>query len=227
MWTPVKPVLYFMEEYQLSEIKDELLSLSSDLGEVAIDSIMKDGILKDIPIVGTAFSVLKLGNTFCDRIMLLKICSFIKKLNIHTEEERRFFKEKYFKIKDYPRIGSKIILSLSSVDDEKKIAWLAKSFNLLLDLKINDQDFLRLSMIINNSFPEYMEQLIIFKDKSEIATNNKYIKSYILEHLYSIGMLTQKGIDGGVYDEKLEINDGFVFELSNFGKIFLNNILAI
>lgn len=40
-------------------MEDGLLSLTKDFGEVTLDSFMPDGIIKELPIIGSAFSVLK------------------------------------------------------------------------------------------------------------------------------------------------------------------------
>ena len=203
-------------------------SLTTDFGEIAIDSLLKDGLLKDIPIIGSAFSVLKLGRTISDKIFLSKIYKFIKEIRIHTKNEIEEFKEKYLRIKDYDTVGRKLILLLNSADDEKKITWLSKTLILLVDEKISTQDFLRITMIINNSFPDYLEKLSVFKNEKTIASNNsKKMEDFVLEHLYSIGCLSNKGLDSNYseIEKSIQINEGNVFILSKFGKIILESIL--
>jgi hypothetical protein len=44
-------------------IKDsDLASLSKDFAEVAVDGIIDDGILKDLPLVGGIVGIIKFGN---------------------------------------------------------------------------------------------------------------------------------------------------------------------
>jgi len=60
--------------------KREILSLSKDLGEVGLDSLLENGLFKDAPIIGTGISIAKLINSVSDRILLTKIIHFINEL---------------------------------------------------------------------------------------------------------------------------------------------------
>ena len=42
-------------------MKDEIKSLIKDYGEFTLDYFIKDGIIKDLPIVGPAFDMVKIG----------------------------------------------------------------------------------------------------------------------------------------------------------------------
>lgn len=211
------------EEPEDKEIREELVSLSSNLTEVAIDSILSDGIFKDIPIVGTIISVAKLGKTASDSLLLIRLIKFVNELDLKSDDEIKEFKTKYFKDKDYPQIGSKLLLILEKVDDEAKVRWLAKSLRLLLDKTIDRKQFLRIASIINSSFAEDVESLKVFEQRERITSTNDLVDSYILNHLYSIGLLDSGGVDGGDLEGK---NSGSVFVLNEFGHIFVNHILT-
>ena len=92
--------------------KDEILSLIKNFGETAIDSLLGDGILKDVTFIGTGISVVKLINSASDRILLSKIICFIDDLNLKDQKEIDGFKIKYFQDSDYSKIGSKVLLIL-------------------------------------------------------------------------------------------------------------------
>ena len=51
----------------------DLTSLGIDLSEVAIDAVMEDGILKDLPVVGAIVGLAKFGMNLKERILLKKI----------------------------------------------------------------------------------------------------------------------------------------------------------
>jgi len=136
--------------------------------------------------------------------------------------EVKRFKEKYFKNEDYPKIGSKVLLILEKADEESKIRWLAKSLILMLDGVITRNEFLRISSIINSIFPTDVEKIIVFKERERITSTNDLVESYVLDHLYSIGLLSSGGFDGGDASGK---NAGTVFVLNEFGNIFMNHLL--
>ncbi|MDO5548147.1 MAG: hypothetical protein Q4F79_06635 [Eubacteriales bacterium] len=49
-------------------MKDEMISLIEDVGEFALDSFIPDGVIKNLPIVGPAFGMVKIGKDIHDRI---------------------------------------------------------------------------------------------------------------------------------------------------------------
>ncbi len=202
--------------------KQEILSLSKDLGETAIDSLLNDGIFKDIPFIGAGISVVKLIKSASDRILLSKIICFINELNLKNQDEIDEFKEKYFKDSDYNQIGSKVLLILERADNITKIKWLAKSLRLFVDRGLDKQQFLRISSIINSAYTEDVKQIMIFDKRKEITSHNDLIETYILDHLFSIGLLENHGFDGG---DAAGLNSGTIYTLNNFGKIIKEKII--
>jgi hypothetical protein len=202
--------------------KGEIISIAGDLGEVAIDSILKDGLFKDIPIVGVGISVLKLINSASDRILLNKIISFINALNFKTDDEISDFKEKYLDEDDYEKIGTQLLLIIERSDSLIKIKWLAKNLRIFVDKKISKKEYMRLASIINNSYVDDFKQITIFLQHIRITSSNEHIDQYILDHLYSIGLLETLGFDGGDVSGN---NSGTVYGLNSFGKIVCEHIL--
>ena len=203
-------------------INEKLVSLSANLGEAALDSVISDGIFKDIPILGTVISVGKIGYTIVDSWNIGKIIKFINNLDLKNENDINDFKEKYFKDKDYVKIGEKIFSILERSHDEIKIKWLAKCFRQFLDRKLNKDDFMRLMSIINNAYVSDVEKIGVFDTKNKITSINNLIESYVLDHLYSIGLLEQCGFDGGDFEG---INSGTVYTLNKFGLLLKDIVL--
>lgn len=84
-----------MEEKTLSvalseTLKSESVDCISSLAEIGLDSILEDGLFKDIPIVSTVISLYKIGNSLKDRYNLKKTLIFINEINngIANEEKR-------------------------------------------------------------------------------------------------------------------------------------------
>lgn len=46
-------------------MKDEIASLIADFGEFTLDSFIQDGIIKDLPIVGSAFNRNSFNSVCC------------------------------------------------------------------------------------------------------------------------------------------------------------------
>ncbi|WP_205504573.1 hypothetical protein [Rufibacter psychrotolerans] len=202
--------------------KNELLSISKDFGELGLDTLLEDGLFKDIPFIGTGISVVKLINSFSDRILLTKILHFINELGLKNQKEVSDFKDKYLKDKDYSKIGSKILLVLERADSLTKIQWLAKSLRLFVDQEISKNEFLRICSIINSAYVEDVHQITVFDRREKITSHNDLIDAYVLDHLFSIGLLANHGFDGG---NAAGTNAGTIYALNKFGKILKEKII--
>ncbi len=200
----------------------EIASISSDLSEVALDSILKDGIFKDIPVIGSLISIGNLSKSLFDRILLTKILTFLGELDLKNQDEIDSFKENYFKDKDYQYIGSKILLTIEKADELLKVRWLAKLFRGYIDNKYDRLEFLRLISIINSCYVTDVQRIIVFMEHDKLVSNNPHVESYILEHLFSIGLLSNVGFDGG--NARDDDSGGNIYKLNNFGKAILNMI---
>lgn len=205
------------------ESKSELLSLSSNLGEVALDSLLKDGLFKDIPVFGSLISVGRLVKSVTDTLLLHRILVFINELELKNQSDIDELKEKYFRDENYQEIGAKILFTIEKADDAKKLKWQAKLLRLYLDKGVNRSKYFRLASIINNAFSQDAQQIASFRERRVIRSNNEWIESYVLDHLFSIGLLDNVGIDGGDVSGN---NSGTIYELNEFGQIFLNEVLS-
>ncbi|PKM51754.1 MAG: hypothetical protein CVV02_05685 [Firmicutes bacterium HGW-Firmicutes-7] len=58
------------------ELIDPLKTVSQDVIELSIDSLLEDGLLKDVPIVNTILAVAKFGNGIRERFFLKKSFCF-------------------------------------------------------------------------------------------------------------------------------------------------------
>ena len=81
-----------MKEDELSvALTDSLSSDISDavsgLVEVGLDSIMEDGLLKDIPFVSTAMALYKIGNSIAERHNVKKLVVFLNSINTNTVDK--------------------------------------------------------------------------------------------------------------------------------------------
>ena len=202
--------------------RKEILSLSKNLGEIAIDSLLDDGLFKDVPFIGSGISIAKLIKSVSDRILLSKIIHFLNDLNLKNQKEIDEFKHKYFKDSNYKEIGSKVLLILERADNAYKIKWLAKSLRCFVDGELSRQQFLRLSSIINSAYSEDVLQMSAFNKRAEITSQNDLIDTYVLDHLFSIGLIESHGFDAG---DAAGVNSGTIYALNDFGRIMKEIII--
>ena len=95
--------------------------MTIDYAEVFTDSVLKDGILKDIPIVNSIVGVGKIGFAINDYLFLKKILSFLVNIkDVHQSQREKLLlkienSEKYQK-----NVGEAILLIINKIDDLEK-----------------------------------------------------------------------------------------------------------
>ena len=204
------------------KISENIIDLLGDIGEVALDSFLNEGLLKDIPFFGTGIKVIKLYTNISDTIMLRKIVLFMQNLNSCKQCEIDDFINKMNSDKYRKEIGVKLISIIDKIDEDIKIKWIAKTFLDYLSKKITKDFFFRIITIINNSFTQDILKLTIIAEKNKILSFNKKVESYILYQLFSNGLLDDCGIDGGAASDD---DSGTIFVLNDFGNYIFKNLL--
>lgn len=91
-----------MEEQSLAlsfgnSLTEEVYGIAGEYAELGLDALAEDGIFKDIPIVSTAMTVYRIGNSIRERHHVAKLISFLNEINkgIADEEKRRHYREKF------------------------------------------------------------------------------------------------------------------------------------
>lgn len=198
--------------------QSEIKGIVSNIGEVALDSITDDGVLKDIPVIGTLTKLYSVGATIKGKIFEKKIIKFLVELeNISIEKRKDFVSEISSDNQKSQEIGEHLIIILERIDDIDKPTLIAKLFANYIEEKITYEMFQRLSSIIDKAFlPD------LFKLKLYINSQPPYT-SWITTSLENLGLVELTVIDGGQYGAN-ETSGGNVYEISDLGKLLLSII---
>jgi len=133
--------------------KSDLTNLSADYGEVLIDSFLKDGFLKEIPIIGTVLGLGKLGFAINDYIFLKKMLGFLSNIKQVPKEKREKMIQKIESSENYQKnVGQTLLLIINKHDDFEKPKVIGKIFSAFLNEEIDYEMFLRLSNSIDRIF---------------------------------------------------------------------------
>ncbi len=158
--------------------------ITPELAELALDHILDDGIIKDIPVVRSFYAVYKTTVSLRDRALIKKITRFLFSLNKITSKERTDFKEKMAKdIKFKKKVGEHLLLILDRLDDMDKPHLVANAFGAFEKGLIGYEEFQRLASAIDKTF---FPDLITFnanKDYKPLSSNTilSLVNSGILE----------------------------------------------
>ncbi len=132
--------------------------LVSDYAELGLDSILDEGLVKDIPILRTCVSIAKVGLNMRDRLYIKKIANFIKQVGDTTQEEREAFIKEH--CQNTKRFEETVLLILEQVDNINKSTLIGKIFKACILGMINYQDALSLSSSVNKALWQDIENML-------------------------------------------------------------------
>ena len=133
--------------------------LLDKIGETAIDSLLDNGVLKDIPIIGTAISLFKAGNEISAHIFAKKIATFLSEVEKLSTDERAKFLNGQPSAKDEENLGETLLLILDKIDSFNLARMLGKAFRLLVSGDISKGEYDLYIQIIKQLNPYLIEQI--------------------------------------------------------------------
>lgn len=139
-----------LSEAIVSTIVDaDLPALAGEYLEAGIDALLSEGVLRDIPFIGTVVAVGKATVTIRDRLFVRKLLQFLGGLNSVPAEARREMIEKLRNDPDYARnLGEHLIELLDRLDGHRKPEMVAKVFEAYIAEEIDGRTLNRLLMAI-------------------------------------------------------------------------------
>jgi len=145
----------------------DLQGISVEIAETLVDSMLDDGILKNLPFVGSIVAIGKTAISIKDQIFLKKIIFFLSGIRHVSIAKRRKMIDFVNDSKEQKtKVGEKLIYILDKCDDYISAKYIAQFFCAFLDEKINYCEFLKGSRIIQNIFIEDLEYFLE-KDASQ------------------------------------------------------------
>lgn len=146
--------------------KTNLTKITTDLGEIGLDSILEDGVLKDIPILGTIVNIGKSSLNIKDRLFTKKIIYFLSEIENINSMDRNKIISKIDKSEKYNiKVGEKILYILDNCDDHEKAKYIGKFFKILIQKTIDYEEFLRFCSVIESVFLEDFKYFLKAEDK--------------------------------------------------------------
>ena len=210
-------------DFEVSLFENSIADVGIEFAELGIDSVLQDGLLKDIPIVGTIVGLGKFAQNIYDRNLLRQTLVFIKEFNSRSIPLDKI--EKYReKLKKNPKkkeeeLGRVLILLNRNIDVFKSRCE-AKFYSSYIDDRISWDEFCELCDITDRLF---MSDITLLKEAYE---NNGVTESmnlsYKHDRLISIGLLINEGrLAGSVImrDESSEETQ-VVIDITEIGRKF-------
>ncbi|NLT52777.1 MAG: hypothetical protein GXX85_17880 [Ignavibacteria bacterium] len=152
-------------------LKDsDLQSVTIDLAETLTDTLIQDGVLKDIPVIGTVFGLSKFAISLNERLFVKKLIYFISELKeVEKSKRNKLISEIDNSEKEQIKVGEKLLYIIDKAEDHLTAKYIAVVFKAFLNEEISYSDFLRCSTIIQKLLIQDLE-LFIDSDITSIGT---------------------------------------------------------
>jgi len=195
---------------------NDLSTLTQEYGEIAIDGFLDDGVLKDIPLLGTAVKVASFGNSISKKLFLKKIYKFLFQLqNIPSEKRTKFISKVNDSRRFQSKIGETVFEILDRIESDGKPEIVGKLFVAVINQNLDYRDFLRLSHIVKNQF--YFD-LVDLKNHTE----GDFIKGLEINNSLSMSGLTSTDFAGYYRDAVSENEKPETYtSLTKYGKLLV------
>ncbi|MDO4803156.1 MAG: hypothetical protein Q4A15_13395 [Prevotellaceae bacterium] len=175
------------------------LSFIGDLGEVALDTIIDNNVLKEIPIIGTIVGVGKCIETVSNLILANKLRSFIFPIRDTNQEERISAIMKWEEDSKYRmHVGETLLGMINRCDNSLKAGWLSKLFYQMILKWQKSSLFMRSEKILSSLSVMDIQSFLDLPPR-----NFSYILEEECEPFYGSGLYGNPQIEvsgGGVVD---------------------------
>ena len=188
---------------------EKLFDAGLEIAEVTFDAFLEEGVLREIPIFQTLGALYRSGLEIRQQLFFRKIVGFINKLSdIPYDERKRFIEEN-----NSNEFGETLLLLIDRADSMQKPKILGNLMrNHILD-ELSYEDTERLAFIVDRVYISDLDYLINFtpgvQENPDIAAS-----------LFSVGLLTNSGIDGGSFADT-HSPGGIIYAMSRYGKMLL------
>ncbi len=181
---------------------EQLADVVFDTAEVALDGILSEGVLKELPVVGAIVKTVRAGHSIADELFIRKLLRFLKELQSVPRDERERLLQKYPDSSDDQRIlGENLLLALERLDDVEKPSVLARFFAAYVNSEIDYTTFTRLACALERFNLELLPNLRWFytREKPIVETPEEIIHELSLAGLVTVS-LRHSGTFGGSAD---------------------------
>jgi len=157
----------------LMQIDNQVSGILSDWGEIALDSFLRDGPIKDIPIFGTLLKVIQGSKALRDFFFIRKVCEFVRNAPAIEPNRRQQFREKLETDRSFAeRTATHLAVVLDRLDELEKSALLAKIFGAYIEGILDQQMMKRLASALDRTL---LDDIIALKKfmKEEYPLNSE------------------------------------------------------
>ncbi len=209
-----------------------LSEAAAEAGDVILDSLLEDGVLKDVPVFGWLLKAYNAGQSISDRLFMRKVAAFLYGVGDAPAEKREEFQRKIAEDEKYERkVGENLLLLIDRHERLEKSALLGRLFASHVKGDLPHDLFLRLAAALDRAITEDLQGL----QRSGMYDEHKgyyllhMLDEHVKEGLNKCGLVDiESHLETREIERSLERNYSGVrthvdYRLSDLGKLFVEH----
>lgn len=199
-----------IDDFKSSIFSSEATNLAKDYAEIALDSVLEDGLFKDIPILGSILTLFKIGQSIKEKHLIEKIATFLSCLEDITKEEKDAFLRRLADEDKNEELFKKLLLIIDRIDETLKAEIIGNLFRMYIMDVFDKQIFLRCCSIVERAFvPDLIELYLKYNIKHDIdAKTVSRFKEF--ENRRSTDLTKRNLVNLGLLETNFEVKKGNV-----------------
>lgn len=180
--------------------------LAGEVGEMALDAALEDGLFTDVPVFGWMAKLYSITTSVRDRLFLKKVAGFLYGTRAANSQAREEFKAKLADDLHFSRgVGESVLLLLERHDHFDKSKILGRVFAEYMGGGIDYEGFLRIATSIDrvpitdlSKLPYYKQRLDTYDGKTGESFVN-VLNGDTCQSLYTSGLVSSDGVTEVTY----------------------------
>lgn len=204
-------------------LQREVVDCIGTYAEIGLDTIMEDGVCKEIPFLSTAISIYHIGQTVRDRHNIRKLAAFVDEINKQIEDERT--RESYIasfqndeKVRE--RELEYILILIDRYLDDEKPRILAELYLAYLRREIEWSKFTEFAEIIDRLLLSDHSCLFEFMCHEGIVVGKTNVELSSVLRLLAVGFVSQQQPAIAALTGSVDPRDEFDYVLTDYGQQF-------
>ncbi|MFK5981841.1 MAG: hypothetical protein QM499_02920 [Flavobacteriaceae bacterium] len=164
-------------------MEKNLGNILEESGELILDSLIENELLKEIPVIGTSVKIIRAVKSIRDTAYLNKVKTFVEQLGeINDAQRKRLVEESKKDIKRRVKFGNALFTTIEQSESLIKVQYSAIAFEAFLNEDFEESDLRLICHIIRNSFTD---ELIDIVENDIPKTDLKFVvPSGLAENVY-------------------------------------------
>lgn len=201
-------------------LTEEVSGFVGEFVEIGIDSILEDGLLKEIPFISTAVSIYHIGKSIRERHHVVKLAMFLNEINkgVADETDRQEYCEKFQNNEKFRNQELEYtMLLIDRYIGFEKPQMLAKLYLAYLREEITWVEFTMYAEVVDRFLPRDCD-ILQNKITSDFKASDDVVDS--VQRLMAMGLVLQnvgmEVVDDG--DGNVTLNNADGYRITSFGK---------